>query len=190
MSVWTASVKCLITFQNPDFKLQKTKLIHSLSCFWTTNWKSSRKSLPPTSAGAPRWCNRFPNIACCWWPRRRPIGRAGCRSRDVTARSRYYCKQPACSPPTLCAEPTTPSGPLFVQRKHRRGKARRPSAPSRGPKPKSAVRHTTPPPKKNEDATSNFNQSVAPPLMFGDVFCWPAGASRDRRRLVRAAALE
>lgn len=76
--------KCLISSKNPDFKLPKTKLIYSLSCFWTTNWKSLRKSLPPQSAVVPRWCNHFPNIACCWWLSGSPIGRGRCQSRDVT----------------------------------------------------------------------------------------------------------
>lgn len=38
----------------------------------------------------------------------------------TSSRSCYYCKQPSCSPPTLCALPTTPSSSLFMRRKHGR----------------------------------------------------------------------
>lgn len=168
-SWWHESVKsfwkCLISFKNPDFKLPKTKLIYSLSCFWTTKWKSLRKSLPPQSAVVPRWCNHFPNIACCWWLGGSPIGRSPLSVAWRHPRSCYYCKQPACSPPTLCAEPTTPSSPLFMQRKHRRDKAQRSSAQSCGSNPKAKLNVS---PKMK--APHLFRKIIAALLVLGDMF--------------------
>lgn len=63
----------------------KSNSMHSLSWFWTTNWKSLRKSLPSQAYVVRQWCNHFPNIACCWWQRGSPTGLGHCQSHDVIA---------------------------------------------------------------------------------------------------------
>lgn len=103
-------------------------------------------------------------------------------SHVTSPRSCYYCKQPACSPPTLCAEPTTPSSPLFMQRKHRRDKATAIVRPKLPITPRKAKLHTSPktttPP--NPHHLFNKNDRTAAPLwaclFITRIFMQPATA--------------